>query len=58
MTMVNALNLGNGKLIVDAYNKIMNKYLEKEFGIDVIEVEIPQIEAGGGGPRCATRELY
>lgn len=58
ITMANALNLGNGKLVVDAYNKRMNKYLEKEFGVDVIEVEIPQIEAGGGGPRCASRELY
>ncbi|MCD6244648.1 MAG: hypothetical protein J7J65_05385 [Candidatus Korarchaeota archaeon] len=23
---------------------------------DLIEVEIPQVEAGGGGVRCATRE--
>ena len=58
ITMSNALNLGDGKLIVDAYNKKVNKYLEKEFNLDVIEVNIPQIEAGGGGPRCATRELY
>jgi len=58
ITMSNALNLGKGKLIVDAYNREVNKYLEREFGVDVIEVEIPQVEAGGGGPRCASRELW
>ena|GEM_PF-612166 len=58
ITMSNALNLGKGKLVADAYNREVNKYLEKEFGVDVIEVEIPQIEAGGGGPRCASRELW
>jgi arginine deiminase len=56
--MSNALNLGKGKLIVDAYNREVNKYLEREFGVDVIEIEIPQIEAGGGGPRCASKELW
>ena len=58
ITMSNALNLGDGKLVVDAYNREVNKYLEKEFNVDIIEVNIPQIEAGGGGPRCASRELY
>ncbi len=58
ITMVNALNLGGGKIVSDSYNKSINQYLEREFGVDVIEVEIPQIEAGGGGVRCATRELW
>ena len=58
ITMVNALNLGNGKIVSDRYNQLINKYIEKTFGIDVIEVSIPQIEAGGGGVRCATRELW
>ena len=58
VTMLNFLNLGNGKIIADKYNHTINKYLEKEYGIDVIEVEIPQIEAGGGGVRCATRDIW
>ncbi len=58
ITMVNALNLGNGKIVSDRYNQSINKYIEKTFGIEVIEVPIPQIEAGGGGVRCATRELW
>ena len=58
ITMANALNLGKGRLVVDSFNKEMNRYLEREFGVDVIEVDIPHIEAGGGGVRCATRELY
>ena len=58
ITMVNALNLGTGKVISDEYNREVNKYIEKVFGVDVIEVKIPQIEAGGGGVRCATRELW
>jgi len=57
ITVTNALNLGNGKLLVDRINHSLNRSLEK-LGADVIEVDIPQIEAGGGGPRCATRELY
>jgi arginine deiminase len=58
ITMANALNLGRGRIVVDSFNKEMNKYLEMEFNVDVIEVDIPHIEAGGGGVRCATRELY
>ncbi len=58
VTMLNFLNLGNGKIIADKYNHTVNKYLEREYGIDVIEVEIPQIEAGGGGVRCATRDIW
>ena len=57
ITMVNALNLGDGKLIVDSYNRSTNKYLTS-LGLDLIEVDIPHIEAGGGGVRCATREIW
>jgi len=57
ITMTNALNLGNGKLLVDKVNDTVNKYIEEELHVELIEVEIPQMEAGGGGPRCATREL-
>jgi len=57
ITMTNALNLGGGKLVVDPYNKTVNDYLEKEWGFDLIKVPIPQIEAGGGGIRCVTREF-
>ena len=58
ITLVNALNIGRGKLVVDAYNEEASKYLEREWGLDVIRVSIPQIEAGGGGVRCASREYY
>ncbi len=58
ITLVNALNIGNGKLVVDSFNTEASRYLEREWGLDVIEVSIPQIEAGGGGVRCATREYY
>ncbi|MCD6244064.1 MAG: hypothetical protein J7J65_02365 [Candidatus Korarchaeota archaeon] len=58
ITLVNALNLGNGKLVVDSFNAEASRYLEREWGLDIIEVSIPQIEAGGGGVRCATREYY
>ncbi len=58
ITMVNGLNLGNGKIVVDSFNRDANRYLEREWGLDLIEVSIPQIEAGGGGARCATREFY
>ncbi len=57
ITMVNALNLGDGKVLVDSYNREVNRFLEGE-GVDVIEVDIPHIEAGGGGVRCATKELW
>lgn len=57
ITMTNALNLGKGRLVVDSWNRETNRYLEKVLGAELIEVEIPEIEAGGGGPRCATREL-
>ncbi|MEM4544968.1 MAG: hypothetical protein QXE61_07795 [Nitrososphaerota archaeon] len=57
ITMINALNLGNGKLVVDSFNREVNRYLEKELKIDLIEVDISHIEAGGGGPRCATRDI-
>ncbi|MEM2215483.1 MAG: hypothetical protein QXF28_02475 [Nitrososphaerota archaeon] len=57
ITMINALNLGNGKLVVDSFNREVNRYLEKELKVDLIEVDIPHIEAGGGGPRCATRDI-
>jgi len=56
ITLVNGLNLGEGKVVVDSFNKDANRYLEREWGLDLIEVEIPQVEAGGGGVRCATRE--
>jgi arginine deiminase len=58
ITMTNALNLGKGRFIVDKINCDVNKYMQKELGAQIIEVDIPHIEAGGGGPRCATRELY
>ena len=58
ITLVNALNLGRGKLVVDSYNEEASKYLEREWGLDLIRVHIPQIEAGGGGVRCASREYY
>lgn len=58
ITLVNALNIGRGKLVVDAYNEEASKYLEREWGLDVIRVRIPQIEAGGGGVRCASREYF
>ena len=58
ITLVNALNIGRGKLVVDAYNEEASNYLEREWGLDVIRVRIPQIEAGGGGVRCASREYY
>ena len=58
ITMVNALNLGRGKIISDASNELVNRYLEMVYGVDVIRVDIPQLEAGGGGVRCATRELW
>ncbi len=58
ITMVNGLNLGRGKLVVDSFNVETNRYLEKEWGLDLIKVDIPQIEAGGGGVRCATREYF
>lgn len=57
ITSLNALNLGGGKLVVDEYNKDANSYLEKELRVDLIQVEMPHIEAGGGGPRCATRDI-
>lgn len=57
ITMTNALNLGNGKLVVDPYNEGVNKYLEQEWGFDLVRVPIPQLDAGGGGARCSTREL-
>ncbi len=57
ITMVNAFNLGGNKILVDSYNRETNRYLEK-LGADVIEVDIPHIEAGGGGIRCATKELW
>ena len=58
LSISNALNLGNGKLVVDSFNAEASRYLEREWGLDIIEVSIPQIEAGGGGVRCATREYY
>ena len=58
ITMTNALNLGGKKLVVDPYNKEVNRYLEQEWGFDLIKVSIPQLEAGGGGIRCSTRELF
>ncbi len=58
ITLVNGFNLGKGKIIVDSFNVEANQYLEKEWGLDLIKVDIPQIEAGGGGARCATREYY
>ncbi len=58
ITLVNALNIGRGKLVVDAYNEEAAKYLEREWGLDVIGVSIPQVEAGGGGVRCASREFF
>lgn len=57
VTMVNALNLGDGKILVDRYNIDVNRYLRK-YGVDIIEVDIPHIEAGGGGIRCASKELW
>jgi arginine deiminase len=57
ITMTNALNLGNGKLVVDPYNEDVNRYLEQEWGFDLVQVPIPQLDAGGGGARCSTREL-
>jgi len=57
VTMVNALNLGGGKILVDRYNGDVNRYLRK-YGVDIIEVDIPHIEAGGGGIRCASKELW
>ena len=57
ITMVNALNLGRNKLVVDSYNRSINRFLSR-LGMDVIEVDIPHIEAGGGGVRCATREIW
>ncbi len=57
ITSLNALNLGDGKLVVDTFNKDANNYLEKELKVDLIQVNIPHIEAGGGGPRCATRDI-
>lgn len=57
ITMVNALNLGGGKILVDRYNREVNSYL-REYGVDVIEVDIPHIEAGGGGIRCASKEIW
>jgi arginine deiminase len=58
ITMTNALNLGRGRFLVDEVNHDVNKYMEQNLNAQLIEVKIPQIEAGGGGPRCATRELY
>ncbi len=58
ITIVNALNLGRGRLVVDSYNESVNKYLEKTYGVEVFRVYIPHLEAGGGGVRCATRELW
>ncbi len=57
ITMVNALNLGNNKILVDSYNREVNNYL-REYGVDVIEIDIPHIEAGGGGIRCASKEIW
>ena len=57
ITIINALNLGKGKLVVDPYNEDVNKYLEQEGGFDLVRVPIPQLDAGGGGVRCSTREL-
>lgn len=57
ITSLNVLNLGDGKLVVDMYNKDANRYLEKELKVDLIQVDISHIEAGGGGPRCATRDI-
>ncbi|MGC8675607.1 arginine deiminase family protein [Fervidicoccus sp.] len=58
ITMTNALNLGNGKLAVDSYNEKANEYIEKTYGLELLRIKIPQIEAGGGGVRCSTRELW
>jgi len=43
---------------VDERNKLANNFLEKNLGVELVEVKIPQIEAGGGGPRYATRDIY
>ncbi|MEM3975018.1 MAG: hypothetical protein QW320_11675 [Ignisphaera sp.] len=58
ITMINALNLGRGRIVSDSFNELINRYLERMYGIDVIRVDIPQLEAGGGGVRCSTRELW
>lgn len=58
ITMTNSLNLGKGRFVVDEANHDVNRFLERELGAQTIEVDIPDIEAGGGGPRCATRELF
>ncbi|MEM1685379.1 MAG: arginine deiminase family protein [Acidilobaceae archaeon] len=58
ITMINALNLGKGRIISDSFNELVNRYLERMYSIDVIRVDIPQLEAGGGGVRCSTRELW
>ncbi len=58
ITVVNGLNLGRGKIVVDAFNREANRYLEREWSLDLIEVIIPQVEAGGGGVRCASREFF
>ncbi len=58
ITMANALNLGRGKLLVDKFNTTVNRFLSREFGADIIEIDIPHLEAGGGGVRCSTRELW
>jgi arginine deiminase len=58
ITMVNALNLGRGRLVADGFNESVNRYLERSYGVEVVRVDIPHLEAGGGGVRCATRELW
>jgi arginine deiminase len=58
ITAMNAFNLGNQKVMSDYLNKKVNDYIEKNFGIQVLRVKIPQLEAGGGGIRCSTREYW
>ncbi|MCD6348379.1 MAG: hypothetical protein J7L91_01990 [Candidatus Korarchaeota archaeon] len=58
ITTVNGLNLGRGKIMVDAFNREANRYLEREWDLDLIEVSIPQVEAGGRGVRCTSREFF
>lgn len=49
----NVLAIDDGKVIAVAENKVTNQRL-RDAGIEVIEVSMPNIIKGGGGPRCLT----
>lgn len=52
----NVIAIGDRKIIAPAENKITNQRI-RESGVEVIEVELKEILAHGGGPHCLTLPL-